>query len=109
MYNQTLHRGRKYFCYYYLHFSKTPEILGTDVFNNLKLFCFKINDKQMIKMPKNVETTKFENYEKYIKSPFMIYTDSEIFLMPENKKKQKPDVPYKNKYQIHTSCSHGYN
>ena len=69
MYNQALHRGRNHIC---LQSSKTPEILGTHVADVLKLFCFEINDKQIIKTPKNVETNKFINYEKDIKPPYML-------------------------------------
>ena len=34
--------------------------------------CFKINGKQMIKMPRKDEYVRFKNYERKIKSPFMI-------------------------------------
>ena len=34
--------------------------------------CFKINRKQMVKIPKQVENVRYENYERKIKSPFMI-------------------------------------
>ena len=37
--------------------------------------CFKINGKQMIKLPKKDEYVKFKNFERKIKSPFMIYAD----------------------------------
>ena len=34
--------------------------------------CFKINRKQMVKIPKQGENVRYENYERKIKSPFMI-------------------------------------
>ena len=46
--------------------------------------CFKINDKQMVKMAQKGETVKFKNYTRKIKSPFMIYSDFESILVPEN-------------------------
>ena len=49
---------------------------------------FKITDKQMVKMPKKGEYVKFKNFQRTIKSPFMIYTDFEIFLVPEDSGKQ---------------------
>ena len=39
--------------------------------------CYKINGKQTIVMPKTGEYIKFKNYERKIKSPFMIYIDLE--------------------------------
>ena len=33
---------------------------------------FKINRKQMVKIPKQGENVRYENYERKIKSPFMI-------------------------------------
>ena len=35
--------------------------------------CLNINDKPMIKMPKKGEYVRLKNYERKIKSPFMIY------------------------------------
>ena len=51
--------------------------------------CFKINDKQLIKMPKNNEYGRFKNYERKIKSPFIIYADLESNLVPEDNRKKK--------------------
>ena len=42
----------------------------------------------MVKMPKKGEYVKFKNFQRTIKSPFMIYTDFEIFLVPEDSGKQ---------------------
>ena len=49
MYDDTLHRGRKYFFRYCFQVVRTAEILKSH-FND----CFKINGKQMIKMPKKM-------------------------------------------------------
>ena len=78
----TLHRGRKHFCWY------TAENLKSHVND-----CFKINGKQVIKMPK---------------ASFMIYVDFESILLPENNGKQNPGESYKKKYQKHVACSYGY-
>ena len=45
----------------------------------------------MIQRPKEGEYVKFKNYERTIKSPFMIYEDSESILVPEDNEKQNPD------------------
>ena len=51
--------------------------------------CFEINDKQIIKIPKKGEYAK--NYERRIKSPFMIYADFESILVPEDNGKKSPE------------------
>ena len=62
----------------------------------------------MIKMPKNTELAKLNNYERKIKFPFMVYADFESILVPENNGKEKSDQSYMNKYQKHVGCSCGY-
>ena len=51
---------------------------------------------------------RFKNYERVIKSPFIIYVESESILVPEDNGKQNPNKSYTNKYQKHTACSYGY-
>ena len=72
-----LHRRRKHFCRYFLQVFSTKEILKSQIND-----CFKINGKQM--MTKKSEYLRFKNYERKIKSPFMIYADSESILVPED-------------------------
>ena len=50
----------------------------------------------MIKMPKNDEYVRFKNYERKIKSPFMIYADFESIVVPEDNEKQNPEESYTN-------------
>ena len=59
-------------------------------------------------MPKKDEYVKFKNFERKIKSSFMIYTDFESIPVPENNGKQSPDESYTNKHQKHVACSYGY-
>ena len=49
IFDHTLHRGKKIFCHYCVQAFITAEIL-----KNHARDCFKINGKQMIKMPKKV-------------------------------------------------------
>ena len=93
MYDHTLHRGKRNFCRYSLQAFSTEKILICRVKD-----CFKINGKQMIKRPKKVEYIRFKNYERKIKSPFMIYADFESILIPEDNGKQNPEESYTNKY-----------
>ena len=57
-------------------------------------------------MPKRGQYVQFKNYERKVKSPFIIYTDFESILGPINKRKQNPDKTYTNKYQKHIACSY---
>ena len=92
MYDHTLHCGKKHFCCYCLQAFSTEEILKCQVKD-----CFKINGKRRI-MPKKGEYVKFRNYERKIKSPFIIYANFESILLPEDNGKQNPKKSYKNKY-----------
>ena len=49
--------------------------------------CFEINDKQKIIMPQKGEYVKSKNYEREVKSPFIIYQVCESILVPENNEK----------------------
>ena len=59
-------------------------------------------------MPKKDEYVTFKNYERKIKSPFIIYANFQSILSPENNGKQNPDESYTNKYQKYVACSYGY-
>ena len=68
MYNHTLHHEKKHFYCYCLKAFSTEEILKRHVKDY-----FKINGKQRIIMPKKDKYVKFKNYERKIKSSFIIY------------------------------------
>ena len=73
-------------------------------------------------MPKKVEYVKYfiifnmfnmllfslKNYERKIKSLFIIYADVESVLAPDNNGKQKAEEFYANKYQKHIAFSYGF-
>ena len=59
-------------------------------------------------MPQKGECARFKNYERKLKSPFMIYADFECILVSEDNRKQNPDESYTKKYQKHVACSYGY-
>ena len=63
--------------------------------------CFKTDGKQKIIMSKNGEYVELKYHERKIKSAFMIYTDFESSLVPEDNGKQNPKQSYINKYQKH--------
>ena len=76
MYDHTLHLGRKLFYRYCLQAFSTEEALKLHIKD-----CFKINCKQRIIMPKEGEYVKCRDYERKIKSPFIIYADFESILV----------------------------
>ena len=70
--------------------------------------CFKNNGKETIKMPKKGEYLKFKDFERKIKSSFMIYADlCESILEPEDNGKQNQNESCFSKYQKHIACSCG--
>ena len=91
MYDHALHRGKKHFFNYCLQTFST-EILKCHIKD-----CFKFNGKWII-MSKKGEYVKFRNYERKIKSPFIIYANFESILLPEDNGKQNPKKSYTNKY-----------
>ena len=62
----------------------------------------------MIKMPKKSKDTRFKHYERKIKSPFIIYSDFESILDPEENGKQNLDESYTNKYRKHVAYSYDH-
>ena len=56
-------------------------------------------------MTKEGEYVKFKNYEGKIKSPIMIYAESDSTLVPKENEKQNPGESYTKKYQKHIACS----
>ena len=82
---------------------RTAGILNCDINN-----CFKINGKQMTKMAKKSQFVRFTNYERKIKSSFMIYTNIKSNLVSRNDRKQRRDKSYTKKYQKHVFCSYDY-
>ena len=76
MYGYKLYSGRKHFCRYCLQAFRITALLKCHI-----KYCFKINGKQKIKMPKKGEYVRFKNYKRKIKSPFIIYADF-LFMTP---------------------------
>ena len=59
-------------------------------------------------MPKKNEYVKFKNFERKIKSLFMIYADFESILVSKDNGTQNPNESYTDKYQKHVDCSYCY-
>ena len=59
-------------------------------------------------MSRTGEYVKVINYQRKIKSPFIIYPNFECILVPEGNGKQNPEESYMNKYQKNIACSYDY-
>ena len=103
MNDHSLHRGKKHFCPYCVHAFITKEVVKRHIKD-----CFKINGKQTVKINEKIEHVKFKNFERKLKSLFIIYTDFESILVLEDNKKQTKNESHTNKYQEHVACSYGY-
>ena len=57
-------------------------------------------------MLKNGEYVKFRNFQRKIKSLFMIYADFESILVPEKNWKQIPNASYTDKHHKYVACSY---
>ena len=71
----------------------------TDILRGYIKDCFRINGKQRVKMPTKGEYVKFKNYERKIKSLFMLYVNFGSIPLPEENGKQNLSKSYTNKYQ----------
>lgn len=79
-YGHTLHhRRKKKFCCCLNGFG-AAKMLKSHVID-----CFKINDKQVIKMSEDGEYVRFKYYERKKKSNFLIYVDFETKIMKGKK------------------------
>ena len=73
MYNQTKHKERKHFCMHCLQCFSSEKVLV-----NHKENCIQINGTQAIRMPtKDDNILKFNNFQKQLPVPFIIYSDFE--------------------------------
>ena len=59
-------------------------------------------------MPKKGEYVKLKNFERKIKSPFMISTDFESILVLEDNGKHNPEESYMNVHQKQVAGSYCY-
>ena len=111
MYNQSKHKEGKHFCMYCLQCFSSERILANHVNN-----CLTINGVQAINMPKQGENIlKFNNFQKQLPVPFVIYADFEAITkkvqgceQSEEMKKDKDTRSYTEAYQTHEECGYGY-
>ena len=61
-----------------------------------------------VRCQKKKEYAEFKNYERKIKSPYIIYADFEGILVSEDNGKQNRKESYINNYQKNVGCSYSY-
>ena len=111
MYNQSKHKERKHFCMHCLQWFSSERILANHVKN-----CLTINGNQAINMPKKGENIlKFNNFDKQLPVPFVIYADFEVITkkvqgckQSDEVEKEKEKRSYTEAYQTHEDCGYGY-
>ena len=111
MYNQSKHKEKKHFCMYYLQCFSSERVLANHVNN-----CLTINGVQAINMPKQGENIlKFNNFQKQLPVPFVIYADFEAITkkvqgckQSEEMEKDKDRRSYTEAYQTHEDFGYGY-
>ena len=102
IYDHTLHCGKNVSDSIFYRLSVQTKFQKIRPMNALKL---KVN--KWLRSLKG-EYIGFQNYERKIELPFLIYADFESILVPKEKGWQNSDESYTNKYQKHVACSYGY-
>ena len=99
----TKHHGRKYFCLRCLHCCSSARVL-----ENHKQDCLLINGTQAIKMPEAGSKIYFQNQQKMLPAPFVIYADFEAITEKIDSCQPSDGQSYTTTYQSHKACSYGY-
>ena len=80
---------------------------GFTTFNalsNHKLYCNE-QDAVRVELPEPDSKLKFENHNRSMSVPFVIYADSEFFIKPIDTCKPNPEKSHTMQYQKHTPSS----
>ena len=103
MYSFTKHKEKKYFCLRCLHCCSSARVL-----ENHKQDCLLINGTQAIKMPEAGSKIYFQNHQKMLPAPFVIYADFEAITEKIDSCQPSDGQSYTTTYQSHKACSYGY-
>ena len=99
----TKHVGRKYFCMSCLHCSSSERTLEMH-----RQDCLAINGTQAIRMPTEGSKIYFQNHQKMLPVPFVIYADFEAITEKIDSCQPSDGQSYTTTYQSHKACSYGY-
>ncbi|XP_065662849.1 uncharacterized protein LOC136085468 [Hydra vulgaris] len=78
-----------------------------EALSNHKLYC-NTHDSVRIELPQQGSTMQFNQYNKSMRIPFVIYADFESFIKPINTCTPNPNESYTKKYQKHLPSSFCY-
>ena len=96
------HKGKRYVCKYCCNSFPKEESLKMHV-----EYCS--SHKEVgVKMPEKDTMLSFENYNRKMKVPFVVYADFEAFTVPISTCSPDDDEGYTNQYQKHKACSFAY-
>ena len=99
----TKHKDRKYFCMSCLHCCSSERVLEMH-----KQDCLAINGTQAIRMPKEGSKIYFQNHQKMLPVPFVIYADFEAITEKIDSCIPSDEKSYTTTYQSHKACGYGY-
>ena len=99
----TKHKDRKYFCMSCLHCCSSERVLEMH-----KQDCLAINGTQAIRMPKEGSKIYFQNHQKMLPAPFVIYADFEAITEKIDSCIPSDEKSYTTTYQSHKACGYGY-
>jgi Rho termination factor, N-terminal domain len=75
-----------------------------EALNNHDKYCSQ-HGAQKIELPKPGSKVKFQNYNRSMRVPFVVYADFESFIKPIDTCQPDPSKPYTNKFQKHEPSS----
>ena len=78
---KTKHHGKRHFCQYGSQCFSSPKVLECQTKNGLA-----INNTKSVLFPEESQYVNFQNFKRLIKAAFIIYGDSEWFLIPSTNK-----------------------
>ena len=99
----TKHKDRKYFCMSCLHCCSSERTLEMH-----KQDCLAINGTQAIRMPEAGSKIYFQNHQKMLPAPFVIYADFEAITEKIDSCQNSDEKSYTRTYQSHKACGYGY-
>ena len=99
----TKHKDRKYFCMSCLHCCSSERVLEMH-----KQDCLAINGTQAIRMPEKGSKIYFQNHQKMLPAPFVVYADFEAITEKIDSCIPSDEKSYTTTYQSHKACGYGY-
>ena len=103
MFSYSKNKKKKHFCKYCLQCFYSKED-----FENHSGDCMVVNGTQKIAMPKEGSKVYFNNYDRQLPVPFVIYADFESIIKNVDTCIPADNKSYTHQYQKHEACGFGY-